>query len=367
MKYKIHYEPVYALECRYALESVINGTSIKDEMEESIARRNAESIRPSIEALFQRSISMEEYLKENVNLNLPGYEKTGAAMAEFLFKKWERFDSAPIDAIRAYNVMVNAGIENKAVAIIVDIDDNYMEKHIWGVKELEAGTPPPPVDDSRFFWLINNSVLGQEEKLRALKLYYEFESYRTYARVLLQHTEELLRAKISEHADDIKAHMDFAEENWLTDLAANLKKELDVEIDDDFSRYHFYPGVYQANAISLRDNLIEEPYITLGMEIMSLKKLYDSAETDNEKAAQFLRCLGDGTKLSILQLLKNESMYGGQLAEKLNCSSANISQHMSVLSNLGVIRYRRENNRMYFDVNKDVIHKYLDAAKGLFG
>jgi len=366
MKNKIHYEPVYDLECSFILESMINGTSIKDEMEESIEKRNAEAIRPSVEEIFKKPLALEKFFKDNVCLNLPGYEENGAEMAKFLFKKWERSDTAPINAIQGYNLALAAGIDNKAIVILYTIDEDYMEKNIWGLQEMEAGTPPPFIDDSSFFGLINNSHLEQEGKLRALQLFYDFDKYRTYAQALLQHAEGLLKAKVGEYTKDIRAHMDILERDWLANDAANIKSILGFEINDGLL-YNIYPGIYQTNSIRLTATPISEPYIIMGMGVLALKEVYDNAETDNEKAAQFLKCLSDGTKQTILQLLKNESLYGGQLAEKLNCSSANISQHMSALSNLGVIRYKKENNRVYFELNKDVIHSYLETAKGLFG
>jgi len=39
---------------------------------------------------------------------------------------------------------------------------------------------------------------------------------------------------------------------------------------------------------------------------------------------------------------------------------------MNTLVNLGVVHIKKENNRVYFYLNKDAINGYLEAAKGLF-
>jgi len=373
MNYKINYEPMYATESRHILEKVVNGTSIKTEMEESIENRKAEALRKQVEEIYKIPLQLEQHLKENICLNLPGYEKTGTTMAGFLYKSWGLGTgnavaaTTPIDAIVIYDLMQSMGLDSKAGAIIYTIDTEYMFENIYSLSDLEAGKEVPVINDKALFGHINNTHLEPQEKINALKLYHEFDQYRAYAHTLTKHAEELLKPKISEYTNEIKAHMDTLEKKWLTNGGTYVKDMFGLGKNDDKQLYHIYPGAYLVAACSLNMPVRKEPSIIVGMGAISLTELYDNAETNNEKAAQFLKCLSDGTKQAILQLLKEEPMYGGQLAEKLNCSSANISQHMSVLSNLGVVRYKKDNNRMYFVLDKDVIHRYLDLAKGLFG
>ena len=363
MRYKIYYEPMYAYECKSILTNIVSGISIKDEMEESIKRRS-ESLRSSIEPLFEKSLELEKYVKDNVCFNLPDYEESGYEMAEFLFKKWENAYAAPIDAIYFYDLLLSAGMDNKAIMIFYVISGDFFDG-VWGLKEIEENIPPPYIDDKTFFEVIYKSPLDQKGKLMAMKLYYEFDSYRAYAHALLQHSEEILKRKISEYAVDIKEHMDFIEEHLLVNNAVSLKNQISIGANDDVL-YHIYPSLYLANSLMMSPvNALSQ--IVIGISFFSLEELYNSAEYDNEKAIQFLKCLSDNTKLTILQLLKNESLYGSQLAEKLDCTSANISQHMNTLVDQGVVYIKKENNRVYFYLNKDVIHEHLEAAKGLFG
>lgn len=97
--------------------------------------------------------------------------------------------------------------------------------------------------------------------------------------------------------------------------------------------------------------------LLLGSVYSNLEELCDNAELDDTKTTQFLNCLSDSTKQAILKLLKQEPLYWSQLAEKLSCTGANISQHMSTLSDLGVVYIKKENTRVYYHLDKDVIHK----------
>ena len=365
MQYKIYYEPMYANECRAVLYNIINNTSIREDIEEVIEERG-ESTRSSVEFLFQKSLALEEYVKENLCLSLSGYEEKGKEMAEFLLGKWENAEQTPFDAICGYDLLLGGGIDNKAVMIMYAIGLAFMEQ-VYSVKDIETAIIPPNLSDAEFFSLINQSHLNQEERLKALDLYYNFSSYRDYAHALLKHVEELIKNKIKDYTDEIVNHMNFVENQLLTKQGVLLDEpKVDISAEDGLE-YHIYPSVHQAISLTMSTSSLFSPYVLIGMGIYSMKDLSDGTDVEKERAIQFLKCLGDSTKQSILQLLKKESLYGSQLAEKLNCTGANISQHMHGLAKLDVVSLRKENNRVYFYLNKEAIHKHLDVVKEIFG
>ena len=368
MEYKIHYEPKYIHECKLILRNVVNGTTFKDDMEESIEKRGLQSKRSAVEELFEKSIQLEKFFKDNICLNLPGYEENGQELAEFLFKDFRGLEGdviTPFDAVEAYDTVLSVGIDNKAVVILLNL---RIIKDEWEDREKAMDTPPPSIDDSEFFRLVNDSQLEQEEKLDVLKLYFNFLTYRDYAHALLQYVEKLFKNKINEYTDEIRDHMDYIEKHLLANNALFANKQIDVGPRDD-QLYHVYPGIYYANSqtLSWMPHIFSPATVIIGIKVFQLDELADSVETDNVKTTQFLNCLSDNTKQAILKLLKIEPLYGSQLAKKLNCTGANISQHMSTLSDLDVVHAKKENNRLYYHLNRDVIHKYLEDAKGLFG
>ena len=368
MQYKIHYEPRYIYECKSIINNIMNGATIKNEMEKSIEKHGLQSKRPSMEKLFQKSIKLEKYFKENICLNLPGYEETGQEMAEFLFKNIKSLEGenvTPFDAIESYNSLLAVGVDNKAAILLYGL---HILKYDWEDREKMDSPPILPIDDSKFFGLINNSDLEQEIKLDVLKLYFDFSTYRIYAHALLQHAEKLLKNKIHEYADEIKAHMSFIEKHLLANNAIFSKNKIDIGANDD-QFYHIYPGIYHTNSQTLSwIPIFSLPaHVIIGIGVFQIEELSDNVQSDSDKITRFLNCLSDNTKQTILKLLKKEPLYGSQLAKKLNCTGANISQHMSTLADLDLVHAKKENNRLYYYLNKDVIHKYLEDAKGLFG
>jgi len=60
------------------------------------------------------------------------------------------------------------------------------------------------------------------------------------------------------------------------------------------------------------------------------------------------RALADGTRRQILQDLRQGEMTAGQIAARFPISAPSISRHLGVLKAAGLVRERREANRVYY-------------------
>jgi len=359
MRYRIYYEPKYIFECKAILGNIMNGASIKDELGVILAK-HGESLRSNIEPLFLKAMEIEKFFQESVCLNLAGYENTGADLAAFLFSKWNGAESVPFDAIYSYNLMAGAGMDSKAISILYVIGLEILT-NVWSLQEIEAGGHPPAIDDNKFFEIVNTSPLTQDDKLKALGFYLGFDEYNAYYHALMQHAAGLLKCKTDEYADEIKVHMEFVKEHLLDNNAILPNGKASISENDNLL-YHVYPSVYRGHVLHWHTASYFDPHVEVGINMFEIEKQINSAKSDKDKAADFLKCLSDGTKQSILKLLRNEPHYGSQLADKLNCTSANISQHMSALFKLDVVHMSKENNRIYYHINKDAIRKHFELA-----
>jgi len=68
---------------------------------------------------------------------------------------------------------------------------------------------------------------------------------------------------------------------------------------------------------------------------------------------EIFKALADETRLNIISLLAQKTMYGSELAEKLNLSNATISHHVSKLLMNNIIQAQKEDNKLYFKLNKN--------------
>ncbi len=70
-----------------------------------------------------------------------------------------------------------------------------------------------------------------------------------------------------------------------------------------------------------------------------------------EHVADRFRVLGDATRLSIIRILLDEGeMNVGEIVERIDTSQANISKHLRVLHEAGIVARRPEGTAAYYSV-----------------
>lgn len=75
------------------------------------------------------------------------------------------------------------------------------------------------------------------------------------------------------------------------------------------------------------------------------------------------KTLSDQSKINILKLLSIRPMYGGELAEALNLTTATISHHISALREIEFIKEEVSSNRIFCELNKESIEKWIEMFK----
>lgn len=77
------------------------------------------------------------------------------------------------------------------------------------------------------------------------------------------------------------------------------------------------------------------------------------------RLVQVGRALGDETRMLVLALLAEEDqpMYGQEIAARLSISPQNVSHHLGILKNAGLVRERRENAYRYYSLDTDNIRQ----------
>lgn len=84
---------------------------------------------------------------------------------------------------------------------------------------------------------------------------------------------------------------------------------------------------------------------------------------DYENAAELLKIMGHPTRLRILMYLKNENKCVKNIWESLSLPQANVSQHLILMKNKGILDSERKGSQIcYFLSNDSVMNilKYLE-------
>lgn len=86
---------------------------------------------------------------------------------------------------------------------------------------------------------------------------------------------------------------------------------------------------------------------------------------DYKKMSAFFKALGNSTRLKILMELAKCEKCVGDVESIVRLSQANISQHLSVLKECGIVDCRKEGNmRCYFLRQPALVKKILNLVEG---
>ena len=77
--------------------------------------------------------------------------------------------------------------------------------------------------------------------------------------------------------------------------------------------------------------------------------------------ALLFRSLGEVSRLKIIRLLEEKEMTVGDIARSLNTSQANVSKHLKMLINAGVLSRRAQGTAAYYSIGDPMILKICDT------
>ena len=82
--------------------------------------------------------------------------------------------------------------------------------------------------------------------------------------------------------------------------------------------------------------------------------------------APLLKSIAHPFRLEILCLLQNGEMTVGEISKAVQTSAANVSQHLTILRNQGIVATRREANFIYNRIADDRVTGLIETMQGLF-
>lgn len=89
-------------------------------------------------------------------------------------------------------------------------------------------------------------------------------------------------------------------------------------------------------------------------------------DTQIEDIAGLLKTMSHPIRLKILCLLENSELTVGDLRNEVKTTNANVSQHLSILRNQGVITYRKEANFIYNKISDKRVLELTRTMRKLF-
>lgn len=131
----------------------------------------------------------------------------------------------------------------------------------------------------------------------------------------------------------------------------------------DNKNIEFTPYLFGCNSVIYYDSdTTPTERIYIGVLFETISVIVDHSISD-EKICKTLKILSDNSKFEILKSIRDKPTYGQELAEQLNLSTATISHHMSALINSGFIQLEKQTNRIYYQMDKDNVMRFIEQLK----
>jgi DNA-binding transcriptional ArsR family regulator len=87
------------------------------------------------------------------------------------------------------------------------------------------------------------------------------------------------------------------------------------------------------------------------------------SDLDYETYARLLKALAHPTRLRIVEILQREPICVKNIGDCMDVQQANLSQHLSVLRNCGIVSTCREGNRVCYSIRDQRVVSVLEALR----
>jgi DNA-binding transcriptional ArsR family regulator len=80
--------------------------------------------------------------------------------------------------------------------------------------------------------------------------------------------------------------------------------------------------------------------------------------------ARRLRAIAEPMRIRLLDQLRNREATVGELADALDASPQNISKHLALLADAGILARRKQGNHVYYSVIDDTVFELCEQVCG---
>ncbi len=89
-------------------------------------------------------------------------------------------------------------------------------------------------------------------------------------------------------------------------------------------------------------------------------------EDDIERASRSLKAMSHPLRLKILCVLGDQEVSVQEIVENVGTSQSNISQHLAILRDKGILKSRKDANRVFYKVGDERTLKLIEMMQYVF-
>ena len=97
-----------------------------------------------------------------------------------------------------------------------------------------------------------------------------------------------------------------------------------------------------------------------------MKEALLTRDEDINRASESIKAMAHPLRLKILCLLGNQSVSVQEIVDVCGTTQSNISQHLAILRNKGILGCRKESNRVYYSIDDQRTLQLIQLMRDVF-
>ena len=110
----------------------------------------------------------------------------------------------------------------------------------------------------------------------------------------------------------------------------------------------------------MRPVMTDSSYVSLNRSELMAR------EEDIDQASRSLKAMSHPLRLKILCVLGNREVSVQDIVENVGTSQSNISQHLAILRDKGILKSRKDANRVFYKVGDERTLKLIEMMQHVF-
>jgi len=102
------------------------------------------------------------------------------------------------------------------------------------------------------------------------------------------------------------------------------------------------------------------------MNVVALDNILISKDEDIDRASRSLKAMSHPLRLKILCTLGDREISVQDIVEHVGTSQSNISQHLAILRDKGILASRKDANRVYYRVGDERTLRLISMMRDVF-
>ncbi len=99
---------------------------------------------------------------------------------------------------------------------------------------------------------------------------------------------------------------------------------------------------------------------------MDAKETIPYDDSDVNRAARCLKAMSHPLRLKILCVLGNQAISVQDIVEQVGTSQSNISQHLAILRDKGILDFKKEANRVFYFIDDQRVISLIHTMRDIF-